>query len=1026
MPRLSGLGRRSRAPDQLRKRRKVGASGVVLLLLVVASAPAALASGSPPDAFDQSDLTPQDQPLSLFLNGSDPEGDPLTFAIVSPPAHGGLDDCSSGFCTYTPSAGYVGPDSFSWTANDGTSDSNTATYSITVEPAPILSSGPLTRVQITPDLNCAVDHTGDTAPEFYGDTACGTLVAVGGTLFRPAVIPAGGSAQPFLAFTPVSQSAVTGNGTDGDPFSIVTVVDLGSTGLRLTETDSYVVGQETYRTDVAIENTSGGSLDAILYRAGDCYLQESDFGFGFADPITGAVSCVAGVADGSGTTVPGTRIEQWYPLSSGSSYFESYYDSVWAQIGTQTSFADDCAECANYIDNAAGISWNVTIPAGGSITRSHLTVFSPLGVVPLATSKVAGESTVSAGGSDTYTITISNPNTSSASLTSITDTLPAGFAYVSGSTSGATTSDPTESGGGQTLTWAGPVTVSPGGTTSLTFGVTVSTTPGTYTNQAGATAESPFTVVGTGQTAPVTVVAPAHLTLAKTVDNTGGGTAAATDWTLSASGPTPISGATGDAAITDASVDAGTYTLAESGGPAGYTPGDWGCTGGTLTGDSLVLAAGETASCSITNTFIPPSPAHLTLAKTVDNTGGGTAAATDWTLSASGPTPISGATGDAAITDASVDAGTYTLAESGGPAGYTPGDWGCTGGTLTGDSLVLAAGETASCSITNTFIPPSPAHLTLAKTVDNTGGGTAAATDWTLSASGPTPISGATGDAAITDASVDAGTYTLAESGGPAGYTPGDWGCTGGTLTGDSLVLAAGETASCSITNTFIPPSPAHLTLAKTVDNTGGGTAAATDWTLSASGPTPISGATGDAAITDASVDAGTYTLAESGGPAGYTPGDWGCTGGTLTGDSLVLAAGETASCSITNTFIAGYLERGAFVIGDQDAQIGATVTWWSPMWWKANSLSGAPAPASFKGFAATFSVGGPVVGGTWSTGPGSKSQPPDTVPEYMVVIVTSSVAKSGSSISGDIVSIVLVKTDPTFGTGTVVSILSP
>ncbi len=39
----------------------------------------------------------------------------------------------------------------------------------------------------------------------------------------------------------------------------------------------------------------------------------------------------------------------------------------------------------------------------------------------------------------------------------------------------------------------------------------------------------------------------------------------------------------------------------------------------------------------------------------------------------------------------------------------------------------------------------------------------------------------------------------------------------------------------------------AHLTLTKSVVNTGGGTALATDWTLSATGPTTISGHTGDA-----------------------------------------------------------------------------------------------------------------------------------------------------------------------------------
>ena len=227
-----------------------------------------------------------------------------------------------------------------------------------------------------------------------------------------------------------------------------------------------------------------------------------------------------------------------------------------------------------------------------------------------------------------------------------------------------------------------------------------------------------------------------------------------------------------------------------------------------------MLAAGETASCSITNTFVPvqPEPAHLTLTKAIDNTGGGTAQATDWTLSATGPTTISGHTGDPAITAAAVGAGTYSLAET-GPAGYSASAWGCTGGTLTGSSLVLAAGETASCSITNTFVPvpPEPAHLTLTKAIDNTGGGTAQATDWTLSATGPTPISGHTGDPAITAAAVGAGTYSLAET-GPAGYSASAWGCTGGTLTGSSLVLAAGETASCSITNTFVPSRPSRPT----------------------------------------------------------------------------------------------------------------------------------------------------------------------------------------------------------------------
>src|SRR5438105_3695697 len=114
----------------------------------------------------------------------------------------------------------------------------------------ITSSGPLTRIEIGGDLNCGVNHAGDGSGEFYSDLACATLVAVDGILYRPSSIPAGNSAGPFTPFTPVSQQGVLGAGTSADPYRIVTIVDLGTTGLRITQTDSYVVGQEAYRTDI--------------------------------------------------------------------------------------------------------------------------------------------------------------------------------------------------------------------------------------------------------------------------------------------------------------------------------------------------------------------------------------------------------------------------------------------------------------------------------------------------------------------------------------------------------------------------------------------------------------------------------------------------------------------------------------------------------------------------------------------------------------------------------------------------------
>ncbi|MDQ4132816.1 MAG: hypothetical protein M3179_06310 [Actinomycetota bacterium] len=47
------------------------------------------------------------------------------------------------------------------------------------------------------------------------------------------------------------------------------------------------MGQESYRTDVNIANNGGSPQAVVVFRAGPCFLQDSDTGFGAADPGTG-------------------------------------------------------------------------------------------------------------------------------------------------------------------------------------------------------------------------------------------------------------------------------------------------------------------------------------------------------------------------------------------------------------------------------------------------------------------------------------------------------------------------------------------------------------------------------------------------------------------------------------------------------------------------------------------------------------------------------------------------------------------
>lgn len=232
-----------------------------------------------------------------------------------------------------------------------------------VEAGFITSAGPLTELRTTPDLNCAVRHALDNSPEFYGTIACGTFVAVDGQLFGPAYVPAGSSAAPRTAFTPVSQSVPGGTGTAADPYRVVTTVDLGTTGIRLIQTDLYVSGQESYSTDVELRSTAGSTMNALVYRAGDCYLANSDIGKGSRQGDQ--VACVS--ADG--------RVEQWIPITEGSQSYEAQFSEVWARIGAQQPFPNTC-RCDESIDNGAGLSWFVRVPAAGSARVKHLTAFA--------------------------------------------------------------------------------------------------------------------------------------------------------------------------------------------------------------------------------------------------------------------------------------------------------------------------------------------------------------------------------------------------------------------------------------------------------------------------------------------------------------------------------------------------------------------------------------------------------------------------------------------------------------------------
>jgi 6-phosphogluconolactonase (cycloisomerase 2 family) len=194
---------------------------------------------------------------------------------------------------------------------------------------------------------------------------------------------------------------------------------------------------------------------------------------------------------------------------------------------------------------------------------------------------------------------------------------------------------------------------------------------------------------------------------------------------------------------------------------------------------------------------------------------------------------------------------------------------------------------------------------------------------------------------------------------------------------------------------------------------------------FTSSGPGSFSGA-GSCTLAETSIGVASCSVAYTPDPTPNDPQRTDTVTGSYGGDGSHTAShGSTEVTVISPTLLA----RGSFVIGDQSAIVGDAVTFWGAQWSAANGLSGGPAPASFKGFASQVPHNPPACNDRWTTDPGNRSRPPAGVPTYMDVIVSGTITKSGSRISGDTEAVVVVRTDPGYdgdpghpGTGTVVA----
>lgn len=240
-----------------------------------------------------------------------------------------------------------------------------ASHFFRYQPRDIKSEGPLIEITITGEhLLCDVIHRDDRWSSALN--ICGTWLSIDGAVYGYPGIPSWPSADP-IAWTTLNQSPVLGTGTALDPLRVETTVSAGSTGIQLRQVDSYVVGEQRWRTDVEVDNTSSTTRNIVVYRAGDCTVGGSDAGFATVDTATNSIACQ--------TAGPTTRSLRWTPITPGSTYFEGYYEDVWLNLATGMPFNNSC-RCTEYIDNGAGLSWQKTLPGNSSLQESHYTTLT--------------------------------------------------------------------------------------------------------------------------------------------------------------------------------------------------------------------------------------------------------------------------------------------------------------------------------------------------------------------------------------------------------------------------------------------------------------------------------------------------------------------------------------------------------------------------------------------------------------------------------------------------------------------------
>jgi sugar lactone lactonase YvrE len=232
----------------------------------------------------------EDNPLAVTLAGTDVENDPLSYVIVTGPAHGTVTGTGAAR-TYTPAVDYNGPDSFTFTTSDGSLDSEPVTVALTVRPvndAPSFTAA-LPEVNAGPSApDAAVDLFPLLRDPDNGDTHTWRITATDNpAIFARLEVNAAGLLALSYALYSSGVSRVTVEVADaaGARASLTFSVTLPELPLpQITAASGLALNRQTglWEQTVTVQNTAGRAIGgftaavtglpstACLYNASEC------------------------------------------------------------------------------------------------------------------------------------------------------------------------------------------------------------------------------------------------------------------------------------------------------------------------------------------------------------------------------------------------------------------------------------------------------------------------------------------------------------------------------------------------------------------------------------------------------------------------------------------------------------------------------------------------------------------------------------------------------------------------------------